>query len=93
MTMPSKQPLMLDGWFYENGGGTCFMLAWKIDDGDWEIVPDSAFSLSNQTETTTTTTQPATTTTERQQRQHQCLLPIFRKIHLPLFLLSGSCDH
>ena len=66
MTMPSEQPLMLDGWFYENGGGTCFMLAWKIDDGDWEIVPDSAFSLSNQTETTTTTTQPATTTTERQ---------------------------
>lgn len=66
MTMPSEQPLMLDGWFYENGGGTCFMLAWKIDDGDWQIVPDSAFSLSNQTETTTTTTEPATTTTERQ---------------------------
>jgi hypothetical protein len=66
MTMPSQQPLMLDGWFYENGGGTCFMLAWKIDDGDWEIVPDSAFTLSNQIETTTTTTQPATTTTQRQ---------------------------
>lgn len=66
MTMQSGQPLMIDGWFYENGGGTCFMLAWKIDDGDWEIVPDSAFSLSNQTETPTTTQQPATTTTERQ---------------------------
>lgn len=66
MTMPAEQPLMLDGWFYENGGGTCFMLAWKIDDGDWEIVPDSAFTLSNQIETPTTTQQPATTTTERQ---------------------------
>ena len=63
MTMPSEQPLMLDGWFYENGGGTCFMLAWKIDDGDWEIVPDSAFTVS-ATATTTTTEAPTTTTTE-----------------------------
>lgn len=66
MTMQSEQPLVLDGWFYENGGGTCFMLAWKIDDGDWQIVPDSAFSLSNEIETPTTTQQPATTTTENQ---------------------------
>ena len=66
MTMQSATPLTLDGWFYENGGGTCFMLAWKIDDGDWEIVPDSAFTLSNQTETPTTTQLPATTTTEPQ---------------------------
>jgi hypothetical protein len=63
MVMASEQPLMLDGWFYENGGGTCFMLAWKIDDGDWEIVPDSAFTI-NATATTTTTQEPATTTTE-----------------------------
>lgn len=63
MTMASEQPLMLDGWFYENGGGTCFMLAWKIDDGDWEIVPDSAFTVS-ATATTTTTQEPTTTTTE-----------------------------
>jgi hypothetical protein len=62
--MQADQPLVLDGWFYENGGGTCFMLAWKIDDGDWEIVPDSAFTLSNQIQTTTTTTLPATTTTQ-----------------------------
>jgi hypothetical protein len=58
----------LDGWFYENGGGTCFMLAWKIDDGDWEIVPDSAFTTVGQATTTTvaatTTTEMATTTTE-----------------------------
>jgi len=63
LTLASGQPLFLDGWFYENGGGTCFMLAWKIDDGDWEIVPDSAFTI-RQTETTTTTSQPATTTTQ-----------------------------
>jgi len=63
MTLASEQPLVLDGWFYENGGGTCFMLAWKIDDGDWEIVPDSAFTI-NATATTTTTQEPATTTTE-----------------------------
>jgi hypothetical protein len=63
MTLASEQPLVLDGWFYENGGGTCFMLAWKIDDGDWEIVPDSAFTVS-AIETTTTTQEPATTTTE-----------------------------
>ena len=63
MVMASEQPLVLDGWFYENGGGTCFMLAWKIDDGGWEIVPDSAFTI-NAIETTTTTQEPATTTTE-----------------------------
>jgi hypothetical protein len=63
MTMASEQPLVLDGWFYENGGGTCFMLAWKIDDGGWEIVPDSAFTI-RQTETTTTTQAPTTTTTQ-----------------------------
>jgi hypothetical protein len=63
MMLASEQPLMLDGWFYENGGGTCFMLAWKIDDGGWEIVPDSAFTI-NAIETTTTTQEPATTTTE-----------------------------
>jgi hypothetical protein len=63
MTMPSETPLTLDGWFYENGGGTCFMLAWKINDGDWEIVPDSAFTV-NATATTTTTQAPTTTTTE-----------------------------
>jgi hypothetical protein len=63
LTLASEQPLVLDGWFYENGGGTCFMLAWKIDDGGWEIVPDSAFTI-RQTETTTTTQEPATTTTQ-----------------------------
>jgi len=66
----------LEVWMYENGGGTCLMLAWKIDDNEWEIVPDSAFTtepyVSETTlpiETTavsttveTTTTIPSTTT-------------------------------
>ena len=68
-------PLQL--FMYENGGGACLMLAWKIDDGDWQIVPDSAFTqqagsttttttstttTSTSTTTSTTTTEPATTT-------------------------------
>jgi hypothetical protein len=51
--------LPLEVWMYENGGGTCLMLAWKIDDGDWEIVPDEAFSTSP---VATTTTDVSTTT-------------------------------
>lgn len=51
----------LEVWMYENGGGTCVMLAWNIDDEGWSIVPDEAFT---QTSTPTTTTEPATTTTE-----------------------------
>jgi hypothetical protein len=54
------QPLEL--WMYENGGGTCVMLAWKIDDNYWEIVPDSAFT--NQPSESTTTSTLETTTTE-----------------------------
>jgi len=34
----------LDGWFYEHGGSTCFMLAWNINGAGWAIVPDSAFT-------------------------------------------------
>ena len=52
----------LDGWFYEAGGGTCFMLAWRIDDGYWEIVPAWAYTTeSTPTTTTSTTTVPETT--------------------------------
>lgn len=50
-------PLQL--FAYENGGGACLMLAWKIDDGNWEIVPDEAFSTSP---VATTTTDVSTTT-------------------------------
>jgi hypothetical protein len=51
--------LPLEVWMYENGGGACLMLAWKIDEGQWEIVPDEAFSTSP---VATTTTDVSTTT-------------------------------
>ena len=65
MTLPVGEPLVLDGWFYENSGGTCFMLAWNIDNTGWQIVPDDAFTVSLPPTTTTeapTTTQAPTTT-------------------------------
>ena len=71
-----SQPL--DLWMYENGGGTCLMLAWNIDNTGWAMVPDDAFATDYQqppdttipdttipetTTTSTTTTIPETTTT------------------------------
>ena len=59
-----SQPL--DVWMYENGGGTCLMLAWNIDDTGWAIVPDEAFTTDYQQPPDTTipdTTMPETTTT------------------------------
>ena len=64
----------LDGWFYEAGGNTCFMLAWNINNTGWAIVPDSAFTtttlpttttstITTTSSTITTTTLPETTTT------------------------------
>jgi hypothetical protein len=56
----------LDGWFYENSGGTCFMLAWNINNTGWAIVPDEAFTqqaISTTTTSSTTTTTIALTTT------------------------------
>jgi len=58
----------LDAWFYENGGGTCFMLAWNIDNTGWEIVQPEFFTsepLTPETTSTlgTTTTESTTTTT------------------------------
>ena len=55
-----SQPLEL--WMYENGGGTCVMLAWKIDDNDWEIVPEWAFTTESTPQTTTSTTTVPTET-------------------------------
>ena len=52
----------LELWMYEHGGGTCLMLAWKIDDGYWEIVPEWAFTTAYTAPTTTTTTTALTTT-------------------------------
>ena len=60
----------LDLWMYENGGGSCLMLAWKIDNQEWQIVPDSAFTTNGIPADTTIpdttvpdTTVPDTTTT------------------------------
>ena len=53
---------VLDAWFYENGGGTCFMLAWNVDNTGWTIVPPEAFT--SQPSAATTTTSSSTTTTE-----------------------------
>lgn len=61
-----SQPL--DLWMYENGGGTCIMLAWNIDGQGLEIVPDSAYTTDSLPTTTTTlppdTTVSITTTTD-----------------------------
>lgn len=59
----------VDAWFYENGGGTCFMLAWNIDGRGWEIVQPEFFTNEPFTPSTTstletTTTESSTTTTE-----------------------------
>jgi hypothetical protein len=64
-----SQPL--DVWMYENGGGTCLMLAWNINNEGWSIVPDEAFTTDYQQSSDTTipdttipdTTMPETTTT------------------------------
>jgi len=61
-----SQPLEL--WMYENGGGTCIMLAWNINGQGWEMVPDSAFTTqAGSTTTTTTTTSTSTTSTTLQE--------------------------
>ena len=51
----------LELWMYENGGDTCIMLAWNINDQGWTMVPDEAFTT---TASPTTTTVPPTTTTQ-----------------------------
>jgi len=59
-----SQPL--DVFMYENGGGTCLMLAWNINNEGWSIVPDEAFTTDYQQPPDTTipdTTMPETTTT------------------------------
>jgi len=53
-----SQPL--DLWMYENGGYTCLMLAWNINNQGWFIVPDEAFTTNGIS--TTTTIQETTTT-------------------------------
>ena len=43
----------VDAWFYENGGGTCFMFAWNIDGRGWEIVQPEFFTSDPLTSETT----------------------------------------
>ena len=50
-------------WFYENGGGA-WVQAWWMIDNNWEIIPSSAFSLTETVPTTTTTILETTTTIE-----------------------------
>jgi hypothetical protein len=60
----------LDLWVYENGGGSCIMLAWNIDNTGWAIVPDEAFLTSytqSDITTSTETTWESTTTSTIQQ--------------------------
>ncbi len=71
----NAESVPLELWMYENGGAACLMLAWKIDDGDWTIVPDEAYttqaavtsttmpSTTSSTPTTSTTVEETTTTT------------------------------
>lgn len=57
-----SQPL--DLWMYENGGSSCLMLAWNIDNEGFAIVPDEAFTTDYQQPVDTTipdTTIPDTT--------------------------------
>jgi hypothetical protein len=63
ITFPAGVPLTLEGYFYENGGSTCFMLAWSLNNGELTIVPPSAFTTSGATTPSTTTTSTSTTTT------------------------------
>jgi len=59
----SAGSMSLDLWMYENGGGTCVMLAWNIDGAGFAIVPDEAFT-TNGIQTDTNITVPITTTTD-----------------------------
>ena len=52
----------LDLWVYENGGSSCVLLAWNIDNTGWAMVPDEAFLTGVSWESTTTSTTLMTTT-------------------------------
>ena len=58
-----QQVMPLDLWVYENGGGTCAMLAWDLDNTGLAIVPAEAFTTTSESTTTTTTTTTTSTTT------------------------------
>ena len=53
----------VDAWFYENGGYTCFMLAWNIDNTGWAIIQPEFFTSEPSTPETTSTLGTTTTST------------------------------
>jgi len=59
----NAESVPLELWMYENGGSTCIMLVWNIDDEGWAMVPDSAFTTTSSPTTTTTATTTTTTST------------------------------
>ena len=65
LAFPTATPLVLDGWIYENGGGTCAMLMWQFgsDEANWSIVPPEAFTVDSVPVTTTTSTTTTSTST------------------------------
>ena len=78
----------LDLWMYENGGNTCVMLAWNINNQGWSIVPDEAFLttvgiptdttlpiITTTVEETTTTLWESTTTSTIQQTSTSTIAP------------------
>lgn len=62
VAMIADQPRALDLWFYENGGAAWLQAYWQID-GEWSLIPASAFMVSIPTSTTTSTTTSTSTTT------------------------------
>jgi hypothetical protein len=63
LTLDAGIALPVDAWFYENGGGTCFMAAWSIDGAEWTIIPPEAFSSPTTSTTTTSSTSTTNSTT------------------------------
>jgi hypothetical protein len=61
--MTAGQPVPFVLWFYENGGGAWVQL-WWMHDNTWEIVPNTAFTLTATPATSTTSTEAPTTTSE-----------------------------
>lgn len=66
----------LDLWMYENGGSTCILLAWNIDNTGWAIVPDEAFLTEASWDTTTTST---TTTTSSSTLAPSTTVPVIEE--------------
>jgi len=71
----NAESVPLELWMYENGGSTCILLAWNIDDAGWEMVPDSAFTTNAVVQTTSTTSSTTTTLPETTTSSSTSTLP------------------